>query len=359
MTTRYVLRRLGAGIVVVVALTFVTFAVFRLIPYNAGHIIAGPTPTPAQLEAADHQLGVDQSLPAQYGHFLWRIVHGNLGRTFTGESVNALMASTIPVTALLVAGGALLMLAIALPLAIVSARHAGTAIDRGILVVSVLGIALHPFVVAVVLKDVFGTHLHFLPYGGYCPMHHVGPPVVPPGSNETLSQAADSSAAFHGGETCRGEAWPWLWFQHMVLPWVTFALFLLPFYVRILRTRLVETYAEPYVVVARAKGASERRILARHLLRIVFATTLAMLALDVGTAVTAAIYVESAYSLPGLGREALTALGSGGEQGYDLPTMAAIVLIVAVAVTVLSLLADLGAARLDPRIALGSSRRER
>ncbi|HEY7397100.1 MAG TPA: ABC transporter permease [Gaiellaceae bacterium] len=357
--TRYVVKRLGAGVIVVFALTFVTFAVFRLIPYNAGHIIVGPTPTPAQLQAADHQLGVDQSLPVQYWHFLGRLAHGSLGRTFTGESLNGLMASTIPVTALLVAGGALLMLAIALPLAIASARHAGTAIDRGILVVSILGIALHPFVVAVILKDVFGTHLHFLPYGGYCPMHRAAKFHPPPGPPLPPFELAEAASGAHGGAgTCRGEPWPWLWFQHMVLPWVTFALFLLPFYVRILRTRLIENYNEPYVTVARAKGASERRILARHLLRIVFATTLAMLALDVGTAVTAAIYVESAYSVPGLGRLAVQALGSGGEQGYDLPTVAAIVLVVAVLVTVLSLLADLGAARLDPRITLGSSRRQ-
>lgn len=350
--TGYALRRLGFGVLVVVALTFVTFAVFQLIPYNPGYIVAGPSANPAQLRAADHQIGVDRTLWQQYGSFLWRLVHANLGTSFTGQHLNAVMAATVPVTVLLVAGGMLAMLAAAVPLALASARRPGTAIDHAILAVSVLGIALHPFVVGVLLKQIFGAGLDALPLGGYCPMHHVGPSPMPPFTYLTPAQV---SAAAHGGATCTGAPWPWLWVAHMILPWLTFAFFFLPFYVRMLRTRLVETYAEPWVTVARAKGASELRILARHLLRAVAGTTVAMLALDIGTAVTAAIYVETIYALPGLGRLSLTALGANGltEAGYDLPTMAVIVLLVAAAIVVLNLLADVVAARLDPRIRLG------
>jgi ABC-type dipeptide/oligopeptide/nickel transport system permease component len=352
----YALRRLGWGVVIAVSLTFMTFAVFRLIPYNPGYIVAGPTATPAELRAADHQLGVDQTLWRQYGNFLWRLGHANLGTSFTGQHLNRVMAATVPVTALLVAGGMLIMLALALPLALVSARRAGSGIDHAILAVSVLGIALHPFVVGILLKQLLGVDLGALPLGGYCPLHHVGPAHLEPGS---LITPAEASAAAHGGATCAGAPWPWLWLSHMILPWFTFALFFLPFYVRILRTRLVESYAEPWVNVARAKGASEQRILRHHLLRAVAGTTVTMLALDIGTAVTASIYVETIYSLPGLGHLALTALGANGltESGYDLPTMAAIVLAVAVAIVVLNLLADLVASKLDPRIQLAGNRR--
>lgn len=357
--TRYVLGRLAGGLAVVIALTFVTFAVFQIIPWNPGYIVAGTTATPAQLRVADHELGVDQSLWLQYAHFLVRLLHANLGRSFTGESVNALIASAFPVTALLVAGGMIVMLALAIPLAIVSARRAGTAIDRAVLGVSILGIALHPFVVGILLKRFFGTDLHVLPFGGYCPLHHVGPPTAPPGSNLDAYQLQSLAAASHGGMTCSGAPWPWLWLQTMILPWVTFALFLLPFYVRILRTRLVESYSEPYVTAARAKGASETRIVVHHLLRSVFATTLAMVAIDVGTAITASIYIESTYHLPGLGEAAVTALGANGfgETGYDLPIMSAIVLVVAIAVVLIGLLADLAATRLDPHMQLGIRRR--
>jgi len=353
--TGYVLRRLGFGAIVIVVLTFVTFAVFRLIPYDPGYIVAGPRATPAELRAADHRLGVDRTLWEQYGRFLWRLGHGDLGTSFTGLHLNAQMAATLPVTALLVAGGVLLMLAAALPLAVASARRAGSGLDHVILAVSVLGIALHPFVVGVVLKQIFGVGLGVLPLGGYCPLHHVGPPRTPPPPSLGYLTPAQWSAETHGGATCSGAPWPWLWASHMILPWLTFAFFFLPFYVRMLRTRLVESYAEPWVTVARAKGASEVRILVRHLLRAVAGTTVTMLALDIGTAVTAAIYVETIYALPGLGHLALTALGANSltEAGYDLPTMAAIVLVVAAAIVVLNFLADLVAARLDPRIRLG------
>lgn len=347
----YALRRLAWGVVVAIVLTFVTFAVFRLIPYNPGYIVAGPKATPAQLAVADHQLGVDASLWRQYGRFLWRLVHADLGTSFAGQSLNGVFAATVPVTALLVAGGMLIMLTAALPLAVLSARRAGTAVDQAVLAVSVLGIALHPFVVGIVLKQIFGVALGILPLAGYCPMHHVGPPQLPP---FTYLTPAEVSAADHGGALCRGAPWPWLWFSHMILPCLTFAFFFLPFYVRMLRTRLVESYAEPWVTVARAKGASELRILVGHLLRAVAGTTIAMLALDIGAAVTASIYVETIYGLPGVGRLALTALGANGfvEAGYDLPTMAAIVLVVAVTIVVLNLLADLAAKALDPRIQL-------
>ncbi|HEX5448941.1 MAG TPA: ABC transporter permease [Gaiellaceae bacterium] len=351
--TIYVLRRLIWGVVVAISLTFITFAVFRLIPYNPGYILAGPKATPAQLRVADHKLGVDVSLWHQYGRFLWRLAHADLGTSFTGEHINPVIVATLPVTGLLVLGGMLIMLAIALPLAVLSARRAGSAIDQLVLAVSVLGIAMHPFVVGVVLKQIFGVHLGILPLGGYCPMHHVGPSHGEPG---TYLTPGELSAQAHGGATCAGSPWPWLWFSHMILPSLTFAFFFLPFYVRILRTRLVESYAEPWVNVARAKGASELRIVMRHLLRVVAGTTAAMLALDIGTAVTASIYIETIYNLPGLGHLALTALGANSftESGYDLPTMAAIVLIVAVTIVVLNLLADLLAKRLDPRIKLTS-----
>jgi peptide/nickel transport system permease protein len=212
-----------------------------------------------------------------------------------------------------------------------------------VLAFSILGIALHPFIVGVVLKQIFGIDLKLLPAGGYCPLHHVPPP--------TPQEIEEIKRGFIVPSPCRHSAWPWLWLQHMILPWVTFALFFLPFYVRIIRARLIETLGEPYVLTARAKGASELRVLMRHVFRATMATTLAMLAIDLGTAITAAIYVESVYGLPGLSRDALQALGaSTTEQGYDLPILVGIVFVIACTVTVLNVVADLLADRLDPRL---------
>lgn len=362
--TRYLARRLLWGLGLLLAISFVTYAVFSLIPYDPGRILypPGASLTPAQLRAADHKLGVDQPFYVQYVHFLRHLVeHGSLGRSFTGLSMNSLIAETAPVTGLLILGGALLMLALALPLALLSARYPNTPIDRAVLAVSVLGIALHPFVVGVILKQVFGHTLHVLPPGGYCPMHHLEPPktiydpdlrMTVPFHTLTHQQLVDLRYYDTPAGYCSGAAWPVRWLQHMVLPWVTFALFFLPFYVRIIRARLIEAYEEPHVLTARAKGASELRVLVGHLLRLVSATVVSMFAFDVGVGITAAMYVETVYALPGLANQALVALGTQAVPGYDLPMMASIVIVVAAGITVLNILADLAATHLDPRIHL-------
>jgi peptide/nickel transport system permease protein len=368
---RYAIRRLILGLLLLFALTFSTYAVFSIIPYDPGRIAFAPGAfvSDAQLKAADHRLGTDKPFYIQYWRFLHRLfLHGQLGNTFKGLPLNSIVAQAAPVTALLVLGGAVLMLALAFPLAILSSRRPDSHLDRAILLVAVLGIALHPFIVGVILRHTFANSLHVLPSGGYCPLHHIQQPTGQPTPPGQLSPQA-SLALITAYEiqqqlgsptylTCHGQPWPLLWTEHMILPWITFALFLLPFYVRIIRSRLLETYNEPFVLTARAKGASESRILIKHVLRPISGTIITLLAFDLGVAITAALYIETVYRLPGLAHEALIALGTQGglEAGYDLPTMTAIVLVTTTAIVTLNLAADLVAAQLDPRIRLAQPR---
>jgi peptide/nickel transport system permease protein len=365
---RYAVRRLLLGLLLLLALTFCTYAVFAIIPYDPGRIAFAPGAfvSKAQLRAVDHRLGTDRPFYVQYWHFLHRLLlHGQLGNNFKGLPLNTIVAHAAPVTALLVFGGAVLMIALALPLAILSARHPNSHLDRAILLVAVIGIALHPFIVGVILRHTFATSLHLLPTGGYCPLHQIARPTGQPNLPNQLSPQASlallNDALIQqqlGSPTylaCHGQPWPLLWTEHMILPWITFALFLLPFYVRIIRSRLLETYGEPFILTARAKGASETRILIKHVLRPISGTIVTLLAFDLGVAITAALYIETVYRLPGLAHEALIALGTQGgvEAGYDLPTMTAIVLVTTTAIVTLNLAADILAAHLDPRIRLG------
>lgn len=335
------MRRTVTGVAMVLALVFATFAVFSIIPFDPGHIVLGPAPNSAQLREVDHQLGIDRPFYVQYVHFLHRLVlHGSLGRSFLGQPINRIVADTAPVTISLVVGGAVLTLLLAVPLAILSAQRRDSRIDRIVLAASIVGIALHPFAVGALLSRTFGHWLHVLPAGGYCPWHRLQKP--PP--TETFVSHWD---------ICHGAPVPWLWFSHLVLPWITFALFFLPFYVRLIRARLLEAYEEPFVLTARAKGASELRIFGRHALRFVAGTVVTMAAFDVGASVTAAIYVEWVFGLHGLASQVLQALGTDpSEPGYDLPLMTGVVVVVATSVVVLNLLADLLAGWLDPRIRL-------
>jgi len=356
----YLVRRLLWGLGLLLVLTFVMYAVFSIIPYDPGRILfpAGAPVPPAQLQAADHKLGVDRPFYEQYASFLQRLVeHGSLGHNFGGGTVARTIADTGPPTAFLIVGGAILMLAIAIPLGLLSARYPNTPIDRAILVIAVLGIALHPFVVGVLLKQA-SSKLGLFPTGGYCPMHKMTPPTtwtVYGGEQVPVAKLSHQLLEEFGyykspSVYCSGAPWPWRWFEHMVLPWFTFALFFLAFYVRMIRARLLETYNEPFVLTARAKGADERRVLTHHLLRPVSATIVTMFAFDVGVGITAAMYVETVFGLPGIAHQALTALGVGDEPGYDLPMMTGIILVVATTVIVLNILADLAAMKLDPRI---------
>jgi peptide/nickel transport system permease protein len=113
------------------------------------------------------------------------------------------------------------------------------------------------------------------------------------------------------------------------------------------------------VLTARAKGASELRILTRHVSRLVLGTTVAALAIDIGAGITSAIYIETIYGLPGLGQQALVALGARPsiERGYDLPSMVGIVFVVAATVVVLNIAADVAGAWLNPQIRLGAANR--
>lgn len=324
----YVVRRVLAGLFLILSLGLATYVVFYTIPTNPACEVVDCGPgnhtTPEQLKAAEHEIGVDKPVLEQYGLVLWRIVdRGSLGHSFVGnESVNGIIERTLPVTASLVLGGAVLLLLLSVPLAIVAARHPRSLTDRGLLAVALIGIAVHPFVLGIGFRSLFAHHLGVAPSQGYC----------------TLFSSSG----------CNGPA---DWAYHLYLPWITFALFFLPLYMRMIRGLLLETMGEQYVSAARAKGASEVRVMRKHVLRNAIPPVLALLAVDAGTAITAAIYVETIYGLPGIGHEAVVALT--GQGGYDLPVVFGIVFTIAVAVTVLNMAADLAIAGLDPRVRLG------
>jgi peptide/nickel transport system permease protein len=333
----FLVKRLLSGLLLVATLTFLTFVVFNEIPTNPACLVVacGPhtTTTDAQIRDADHRLGIDRSVFVQYGDFVWKLVrHGDFGTAWTQpQKVGALIGQSLPVTASLVAGGMLLMLLLALPLGCIAALRPRSAPDRGLLAVSVIGLAVHPFVLGITIRDFFGQQLHVYDFS-YCPLTR--------GAHPTMTPFGAVSTP------CSG---PVDWARHMAVPWLVFALFFLPIYMRMIRVRLLETFSEPWISTARAKGASETRVVLAHALRNAIGPVLPMLAIDAGTAITAAIYVETVFGLQGLGSLAVRAF-SGQAGGYDLPLTAGIVTVVGAFVVLLNVGADVAGAWLDPRI---------
>jgi peptide/nickel transport system permease protein len=148
---------------------------------------------------------------------------------------------------------------------------------------------------------------------------------------------------------------PGAWVSHLILPWITFSLFFVAIYLRIIRVTVLEVLGEDYIRTARAKGAPERRVLFVHAFRNALLPLLTMIGMDIGVALGISLYVEAVYGLPGLGHVALTALN--GFVGFDLPFISGLVLVVSVIVIGLNLVIDLLYAALDPRI--GESRTSR
>jgi peptide/nickel transport system permease protein len=344
----YIVRRLLSGVVLVFVLTIVTFAISKAIPPSSDPACfvvncADSTVTEAQRRAARHKLGVDRPVYVQYGKFVWRIVrHGSFGRSFAGGSIDSAIKIALPETASIVVGGMLLLLLLAVPLGLLSALRANTATDRLVLLVSIFGIALHPFVVGYALRAVFGDWVHVAPQHGYCPLRGQGFPVVT-GASFIPTQPPKPCGGFSD------------WASHLVLPWTTFALFFLPLYTRIIRTRVLETLGEPHVAVARAKGASELRVLRRHVLRIATLPLIPMVAMDIGGALMAAIYVEIAFGFNGIGSLVLGLLQGNGFGAYDIPLIAGVFFVIGGLIVVLNLVADVTHYFLEPRLRLSAA----
>jgi peptide/nickel transport system permease protein len=338
---RIIVRRLLGGLLLIILLTFSAFAVANAIPQNkACMFVDCSVATHTEMQQALHQHGFDQPIWIQYAHFFWRIVrHQSFGRSWNGVALDSTIGSALPVTASLVLGGMTLTLLLALPLGGIAALRPRSLADRSLLATSVIGLAVHPFVLGIGLATLF--HSLGAPRGAYCPLTSSGIPAAAifPGAPVPLNGQLPRS--------CGGVA---DWAGHMAVPWLVFALLFVPLYLRMIRTRLIATLGERYITTARAKGAGERRVVISHALRNAIGPILPMIALDAGTAIMAAIYIETIFGLPGVGYLAVQGLsGDYFTIHYDLPFIVAIVCTIGLFVVTLSTLADIANAWLDPR----------
>jgi peptide/nickel transport system permease protein len=341
----FLARRTAISFVLVLLLTAVTFLIYFTIPARAGRILypPGANVQEEQLDRAEHAMGVDRPLLVQYGDYLWGLLHLDFGTAWNGAEVapdgklqgfpvrDALFDSA-RITGSLVLGGAVLLAVLALPLGLLAALRPNSLLDRTVLVVAIVAISTHPIAVGLVLRFLFANQLDVAPPIGYCPFFtDPEEPWVPDITKPT--------------EACGGAA---DWTMHLLLPWITFALFFVALYVRMIRGRMIEVLSEPYIRTARAKGAGEWRVLGRHGLRNGIAPVVTMLGMDIGMALGIAVYVESVFGLPGLARLAIFAMS--GQAGYDLPMILGVVVLTAVLIVVLNLLVDIVCAVIDPHV---------
>ena len=296
---------------------------FFVIPVDPAALVAGKAATPAQVKHVAHALYLDRPLYVQYGHFLKELVWDrSLGYSYGNrQSVNSIIAKAAPVTAALVFGGAILWLLVAIPVGIYSALRPRSKGDRVAMVGVLAGISAHPVWIGYMLSLIVGYKLNLLPIQGYCNLRGA-------------SQARPAAGRTTGSCTC-------------CLPWITFAMLYSAFYVRMIRSSVMETLNEDYVRTARAKGAPERIVIRRHALRNAMLPVVTMLGMDIALALGGAVFVEIVFGLPGLGYWAIQSVSSS-----TCRSSSGTVIFASIMVIVFNLLVDLLYAVIDPRIRL-------
>jgi peptide/nickel transport system permease protein len=327
---RYLIRRLFWAGVMFIAVTIVSYIIFFLVPAEPARLICGAQCPPDQVERVRKEVGLDDPVYVQYFRFLGGLMPvdlsplqfktPSLGRSYaTRQPVNDIIKAAAPVTASLVFGGAILWMLVAVPIGILSALRPRSLLDRAAMVFVLIGISAHPVWIGLILIYFVGYKAGLTPLGGYC---------------DLVNPTTD----------CGG---PLQWASHLILPWITFAILFAALYVRMIRANVLEAMNEDYVRTARAKGAPEWLVMRSHVLRNAMLPVVTMLGMDIGLALGGAVFTETVYGLPGLGKRALEAL-----EGFDLPAVMGIVVFATVCVIVFNLIVDLLYAVIDPRIRL-------
>jgi peptide/nickel transport system permease protein len=309
----FVLRRSGQALVVLLGVTLAVFILERLTPGSLAHAILGPRATPQAVAAFDAANGLNHPVVIQYLDFLWHLLHGNLGYSYKlNRSVGSLIAHELPNDLILVGLGFVFALAIALPLGIAQAVRRNRALDHlgtG-LVLGLYSMPSYWLALLLIAALSIGTHL------------------LPP-------EAGQSGATAGILADPRG----------LVLPVLTLTLVNIAWFSRYMRSAAIDTLAQDYVRLARAKGLPERLVLTRHVLRNSLLAIVTLLGMSVPMLLTAGLVVEYVFNVPGVGLSYYVAASSA-----DYPVELGVTVVVGFATVLGSLLADLSYTVLDPRV---------
>ncbi|HMG63975.1 MAG TPA: ABC transporter permease [Streptosporangiaceae bacterium] len=309
--TQFILRRLLMVVPVLFGITVLVFSILHLIPGNPAQILLfGSNATPQQVANLDKQLGLTGSIYSQYGNYLVQLLHGNLGYSYSSnQTVVAEISSQLPYTINLALGGLVVALGLGIPLGIVAGVRPGGITDKVATGVAVLGVAIPYFWLAILLVLLFAVKLRVLPALGT-------------GSVKAL-----------------------------ILPSIALGWGFAAIIARLLRNNLIEVYDRPFMIVARAKGLSEWRLLWQHAMRNAVGSTVTIVGLQFGYLLAGAVAIEVIFGRPGLGAFLVARI-----QEKDIPSIQGVVLLVAVVYLVVNLLVDVAHGLLDPRIRRSWSR---
>jgi ABC-type dipeptide/oligopeptide/nickel transport system permease component len=322
--TRYILRRLAQLIPVLLGISVMVFALLHLIPGDPAAIFLGQEATPAEIARLRHILGLDEPLLMQFGKFLLRLVHGDLGVSITQNvPVGGLVLKHLPATVELAVTAMVIAIVIAIPLGVISATRKGSVLDLGSLILAQLGVSMPVFWLGMLMITTFALRLHWLPTFGRGPSF----------SEAFVALAKGDFAAVSST------------FTHILMPAMAMGLTAAALITRMVRSTMLEVLQQDYVRTARAKGISEFKVIFRHALRNALLPVVTIVGLQFGAMLGGAVVTESIFAWPGVGRLAVEAIGQ-----RDFPVIQGTVLSLALSFSVMNLLVDLSYAYINPKI---------
>ena len=310
---RFILRRLGVAIPLLVIISFGVFALVHLAPGDPVRALLGARPSdPATLAAIRARYNLDDPFLVQYAKWLWQVLQGNLGTSIQGNrAVVRVIGDRLALTAWLTLMSAILVIGVGIFLGAVAAFRRGGLVDRTVVMFGVFGISSPAFVTGIFLLYVFGARL------GWFPIFGAG----------------------------RG-FWDRLW--HLMLPAVALAVSVMAIVIKITRASMAEVLDRDYVTFARARGLSAARITFSYVLRNALIPVVTAAGLIVVGLVAGAIFVEVTFALPGIGSLTIEAV-----QKRDIPLIQGTTLLFSVFVVLVNLLIDVIYTVIDPRIRFG------
>jgi peptide/nickel transport system permease protein len=300
----YTLRRLLMLIPILLGVTLLTFAIIQFTPGDPVVLMLGNYATPERVAEMREQLGLNDPMLVQYANYVWNLSHGDLGKSFRGQTqVLSEILMRFPSTLELTISAMSLAIIIGVPTGILAATKRSKWIERFIMATSIVGISIPNFWLAVILIIVFGVNLKWVPVTG-------------------------------------GEG-----LKSLILPTIALAIYPSAVLARLTRSSILEVIREDYVRTARAKGIAERAITWIHIMRNALIPVITVIGLQFAGLLGGAVFIESVFARSGLGRFAINAISA-----RDYPQIQGMVLFAATVYVLLNLAVDLLYAYLDPRI---------
>jgi peptide/nickel transport system permease protein len=307
----FLLRKVGAALIVLLLASMLVFAGVRAIPGDPAIALGAENRDPAVLKAIRHKYGLDKPLPLQYVHWLGYAVRGDLGTDQRELSVSRTIVQRLPITLELAGLAILIGAVIGIPAGVIAAVRRGKPADYVATTAALVGLSVPHFWLGIMMIIYFAVKLHWLPAGGYVP----------------FSQH------------------PFQNLEHMLMPALVLGTGLSAVLMRQMRSSMLGALGADYVRTARAKGLSEWAVIGKHALRNSLITVTTVIGLQLGALISGAVITEQIFVIPGFGRLTIDAVNQ-----RDYALLQGVVLVAAAGYVVVNLLVDVVYSLLNPRI---------